>query len=159
MKIVVYDKEIECPESAAMRALVEGMGFHQVLRLCRWQAMPKNWPKHDNIPSYCLYMGSGEYDGEKVDFYHYEPGETQDYSTGIVMGNEGGDYRSGWPSLAVKRDVYKEHMRREFLCGFLRVDDLVRVGIAALGIEREGPDVIREVRKDFRLGPEEQYLE
>lgn len=152
MIVVVHEKEIECPDKPDMVNLVKGMGFHQVLKLCRLQAMPKNWPKHDNIPSYCLYMGSGEFDGEKVDFYHYESSENGDYSTGIVMGDEGGDYRSGWPSLAVKRAVYKEHMRREFRCGFLRVDDLVQVGIAALGIEREGYDTIREARKSFRLG-------
>ena len=155
MKVMVHSKEIECPDKPHMVSLVQGMGFFQVIKLCGFQKQPKNWPWQKDIPSYCLYMGSGEFDGEKVDFYHYESNDGFDYSAAIVDGNDGGDYRSGWPELAVKRAVYKEQMRREFLCGLLTVDDLVKVGMAALSIERDGQDTIREARKSFRLGAEE----
>ena len=102
-------------------------------------------------------MGSGEGDGELVDFYHYEPTNGSEYSAAIVTGNAGGDYRSGWPELALTRVAYKEQLRREFLCGLLTVDDAVRVGIAALGAARECPcSILRPARRGSRLEKDEQ---
>jgi hypothetical protein len=150
---------IECPDKPKLVDLVKAMGPMQAWTLSQWQKQPKNWQKQDNIPSYCIYMGSASFDSgrERVDFYHYE--SVEDYSTAIVFGDSAGDYRSGWPELAAKRDFYKEQLRREFKCGFLTVDDLVRVGIAALGVERESSDYIKSPRSNFRLGAEQDEPE
>lgn len=157
MKITVHDCEIECPDTPHQIALVKGMNQIQANYLRLKQKQPKNWLNHTNIPSYCLYMGSGEIpsdDGsspDKVDFYHYESHDGSDYSTGIVYGNEGGGYRSGWPELAARRGAYREHLKREFYCGFLTVDDLIRVGIATLGAEKQSYVTIRPMRSNYRI--------
>jgi len=156
MKVTIHSAEIECPDKSYLLDLVNAMTPMQAWTLAQWQKQPKNWPNHDNIPSYCIYMGSGEFAGEKVDFYHYEAGPERivgSYSTAIVFGDFGGDYRSGWPELAAKRDFYQEQLKREFKCGFLTVDDLVKVGLATLHVQKEESDSIRPPRKNFRLGP------
>lgn len=155
MKLKVHDTiEIECPDRPYMVRLVESLDFMQAYRLAQYQKQPKNWPEHGNIPTYCLYMGSGEFDSEKVDFYHYEDGpKNEHYSTGIVNGNEPGDYRSGWMELGAKRDFYREHMRREYMCGLLTVDDLAVLGVATLCGGREDSDSIRPMRNGFRMKP------
>jgi hypothetical protein len=156
MKVTIHSAEIECPDKPYMLDLVNAMTPMQAWTLSQLQKQPKNWPNHNNIPSYCIYMGSGEFAGEKVDFYHYEAGPESivgSYSTAIVFGDFGGDYRSGWPELAAKRDFYQEQLKREFKCGFLTVDDLVKVGLATLHVQKEESDSIRPPRKNFRLGP------
>jgi hypothetical protein len=162
MKVKVHDCDIECPDKPWMVELVKAINPMQAWTLHRLQEQPKNWPGHENIPEYCIYMGSGDFKDEgKVDFYHYEPSPASfsKYSTAIVFGDFGGDYHSGWPELATKHDYYREHMKREFRCGFLTLDDLARVGVAALGIARESSDVVRSVRGTFRFGPEVEPLE
>jgi len=126
----------------------------QAWTLYRLQQQPKNWPGHTNVSEYCIYLGSSEVFDDKVDFYHYEPNYELYYSTAIVFGNNPDDYMSGWPELATKHDLYREQMRREFKCGFLTLDDLARIGMAALGIERSASDTIRPMRGNFRLGPD-----
>jgi len=153
MQLKVHDWNIECPDKPDMVRLVRSLGSLQVMNLADLQVQPKHWPAHTNISEYCLYMGSGEFDGEKVDFYHYEGGqENWSYSTGIVYGNESGDYRSGWMELGLTRGVYNEHMRREYRCGLLTVDDLAVLGAAVLG-GRNDSDAIRPMRYGFRLEP------
>ena len=154
MKVKIHDMEIDCPDKQQQVVLVLAMNPIQAHYLSNRQKEPKNWPNHTNIPEYCLYMGSGEVLNEnglvdKIDFYHYESAD--EYSTAIVYGDEGGDYRSGWPELANRRDAYREQLRREFHCGFLTVDDLMRVGMATLGVEKTGCDTIRPMRKKYRI--------
>ena len=160
MKVNVHGFEVECPDKPHMLKLVQSVGPMQAWTLAELQKQLKNWPNHGNIPTYCIYMGSDEVlsenkPPEKVDFYHYEDGpDNRYYSTAIVFGDGPGDYRSGWQELAAKSDVYREHLRREFRCGFLSVDDLVKVGMAALGVDKAGSDTIRPMRTNFRLGEE-----
>lgn len=153
MKIVVHGMEIECPDKPHQITLVKAMNPMQAHYLRNRQKEPKNWPNHTNIPDYCIYMGSCSFPSEKVDFYHYESSENE-YSTGIVCGDEGGDYLSGWPELAAKREIYREQLHREFLCGFLTVDDLIKVGMSTLGVSKEGWTSIRPMRASFKTGAE-----
>lgn len=147
MKITVHDCDIECPETPTMLALVRQLGVSQLCELYRFQQQAKHWPQQIDIPEYCLYLGSGVGDNENVDFYHYEPQAGGEYSSAIVMGNSGGDYRSGWPSLALTRKAYKEQLRREYLCGLLRADDLIQIGVAALGVTNDDAfEAIRRLR-------------
>ena len=160
MKVVVHGIgiEIECPDKPHLMSLVLGMNPHQSRYLHNRQKEPKNFPNHTNIPEYCIYMGSERgFEGtggsmEDVDFYHYEPADGLEYSTGIVNGDAPGDYRSGWQGLAAKRGMYREHMHREFMCGFLTADDLIKVGMAALRVEKESWNSIRPMRATFKLG-------
>jgi len=150
VKIKVHGAlEIECPNRQRQIDLVQGMGVAECFRLQDYQKEPKNWPNHMNIPTYCIYMGSGEFEGRKVDFYHYEG---EGYSTAIVYGDEPGDYRSGWPELAFRSPEYTEYFKREFVCGFLTIDDLARVGIGALDPDRRlGSPRIRPMRSDIAI--------
>ena len=154
MIIKVHGFEIECPDKMHLIALVKRMNSSQARYLSNRQKEPKNWPEHTNIPEYCIYMGSDMCDKEKIDFYHYEETKNREYSSAMVTGNEGGDYRSGWPELASKRGNYEEQLRREFHCGFLTVDDLARIGMARIGVWKECWGTIRPMRKGFRLTDE-----
>ena len=153
MKIYKYNMELECPQQECCQALIRGMTYMQAAALCRYQQQPKNWPDHSNIPTYCIYMGSSvDLEMDTVDFYHYEDADPVHYSAAIVCGNTGGDYKSGWVELALRAAEYREQLRREFVCGFLTLDDLASVGLAALGIHREREEnSIRPARKIFKL--------
>jgi len=164
MKLTVHEIEVDCPDSHHMVSLVKSLSFTQVRQIQHYQREPKLWPCHGNIPTYCLYLGSKVIDGEKYDFYHYESGPNSypHYSTAIVYGDTAGDYMSGWPECAKadgNHEHYREFMRREYRCGLLTVDDLVRIGVMALGVAYGESDAIRPMRSNFRLQPKEDWLE
>ena len=154
MIVSVHDIDIECPDVYPMIQLVESLEFHQARQLHIYQKQPKKWADQYDIPEYCLYLGSMDGERGAYDLYHYESfGSYPHYSTAIVYGNRGGDYISGWPEIAAKnnRDHYKELMKREYHCGLLTVDDLIRIGISTLGIGYSEHDVIRPMRETFKL--------
>jgi len=102
---------------------------------------------------YCLYLGSmketlkngnGDEYEEECDLWHYPYYSSQypRYSTAIIYGNDMGNYKSGWPSLALKSESYKTLLRREVICGL--VDDpkiIMDLGLAALNLRPDMSEV------------------
>jgi hypothetical protein len=156
--ITVRDIEIEVPkESEAITALVESLGDMSLCRLARFQKQPKLWPNHTNIPSYCLYMGSAEIEGQPFDFYHYESGSVfPHYSGALVFEEWEGGYASH--SYCLRIPEYREQFRREYLCGVLTVDDMIHIASSVL-TERQKGDMegIRPARERFQPGEEREH--
>lgn len=153
MIVTIHDMDINCPDNPPMVELVKGLEYSQLRNLRGYQKQEKKWPNQLDIAEYCLYLGSMDGDGP-YDLYHYESFSSYPhYSTAIVYGDRGGDYMSGWPEIAAKanRDHYKELMKREYQCGLLTVDDLMKVGISTLGIGYSESDIIRPMRETFKL--------
>lgn len=132
-------------------------GLCSLYDLVDYQKQPKNWPDHDNIPAYCLYLGSftSERDGP-VDLYHYRCWQNPDhYSTGIVFGNEPHEYMSGWIGIRFSTGgAYEELWMREYECGLLKdewIAEEARIGLATIARQRQMTR-IQELREKRNQG-------
>jgi hypothetical protein len=156
-EIIIKDVPIllheDCSEKSALVKKLETLSCMNLSYISRWQKEPRHYPESNaGCEDYCLYLGSTvekyEVNGmereEKLDLWHY-PYYCNDfnrYSTGIICGNEAGNYKSGWPSLALKHESYKKLLRREVVCGL--IDDpaiIVELGLAVLDLRPDMSEV------------------
>jgi hypothetical protein len=151
VSILLYE---DCPDDSAVVRKLKTLNYMNLHFINRWQKQERNFPDSQaGCEGYCLYLGSmiekreanGKVIENKVDLWHYPYycNDFNNYSTGIICGNEPGDYRSGWPQLAYRHDSYRELLRREVLAGL--VDDpsiIVQLGLAVLDLRPDMSEVM-----------------
>ena len=150
----IKDFEITTPDHAPLIKKLQSLNNMNLYFINRYQQQKRFFPNSNaGCEDYCLYLGSmeetlknakGKEYKEQCDLWHYPYYSCpySEYSTAIIVGDNPGDYRSGWPSLSVKREAYRELLRREVICGL--VDDpkiIMDVGLAVLNLRADMSEV------------------
>ena len=150
----IKDIEIITPDYAPLIKKLQSLSSMNLYFINRYQQQKRFFPESNaGCEDYCLYLGSmeetlkkanGEEYKQKCDLWHYPYYRSRYpmYSTAIIVGNEGGDYLSGWASLSVTREAYRMLLRREVICGL--VDDpkiIMDVGLAVLNLRADMSEV------------------
>ena len=150
----IKDYEIEVPDHKPLIKKLNSLSTMNLYFISRYQKEKKFYPNSNaGCEDYCLYLGSlshfnrdanGNDTIEECDLWHYPyyNSEFPRYSTAIIFGNEGGNYKSGWPSLALKYEDYRRLMYREVVCGLVSDPKIImKVGLAALNLRPDMSDV------------------
>ena len=145
--MIIKDIEIIVPDDKGLIKKLNSLNTMNLYLINRYQKEQRFYPNSSaGCEHYCLYLGSMESrrgEGiEKCDLWHYPYYTTEYpmYSTAIVVGNEAGDYRTGWPSLATKYDSYRTLLHREIVCGLVTEPKIIMelgLSVLELGIEGE----------------------
>jgi len=150
----IKDFEIIVPDYKPLIKKLHSLSRMNLYFINRFQKEERFYPNSNaGCEDYCLYLGSMEdtligADGkeykENCDLWHYPyyGSRIERYSTAIIYGNEPGNYKSGWASLALVNDAYNRLLRREVVCGL--VDDptiIVDLGLAVLDLRSDMSDV------------------
>ncbi len=150
----IKDFEIIVPDYKPLIKKLQSLSHMNLYFLNKYQQEKRFFPESKaGCEDYCLYIGSLEEtlkgsDGneyvQKNDLWHYPyyHSTSSSYSTAIIVGNLPGDYRSGWPSLAIKYESNKKLLYREIVCGL--VDDpkiIMDVGLASLNLRADMSDI------------------
>jgi len=153
-KITIKDIEIIVPDHKGLIKKLNTLSSMNLYFINRYQQEQRHFPNSGaGCEDYCLYMGSmeethknakGKEYIEKCDLWHYPYYlcNYPRYSTGIITGNNAGEYKSGWPSLSLSYDSYKTLLRREVICGLVTEPKIiVELGLAALNLRPDMSEV------------------
>jgi hypothetical protein len=150
VKILIHE---DCKEDSLLVKKLYNLTQMNLYMINRYQQEERHYPNSQaDCEHYCLYLGSiteqyedahGKPYSEDLDLWHY-PYDVYNshYSTGIIDGNEAGNYRSGWPSLALQHECYKKLLRREVVCGLVTDPKIIiELGLAALDLRPDMSEV------------------
>ena len=150
----IKDYEIIVPDHKPLIQRLQSLDTMNLYLISRYQKEKRFYPNSNaGCEHYCLYLGSmeetlkdanGKEYIEQCDLWHfpYYGQNYPSYSTAIIVGNKPGDYMSGWPSLALKRESYRQLLYREIVCGLVQDPEIIaKLGLAALNLRPDMSDV------------------